>query len=463
MIELEHVSFRYAEAEIEAIKDISLKIEKGKCLVLSGSSGCGKTTITRLINGLIPNFYSGELSGSVKIDGESIKGKEPHELAMIIGSVFQNPRTQFFNTDTDSELVFAMENCGVNYEEMHRRYKRTVDNLHLEALCGRDIFALSGGEKQTIAFGSVYALSPEIYVLDEPSANLDRGAIQRLREILLNIKKEGKTLLISEHRLYYLQDVADHIALMDRGELKAIYDIDILAKSTTKTLYSMGLRTLMDVKISSFTVSCPLKIPALEVRNLTVKRGKETVLKEIGFSVNYGEIIGVTGENGTGKTTLARTICGLMKEKKGSIYFDGKPVAFKIRKQCVYLVMQDPNYQLFSDSVEGEMELNASGKTPKKEIVHNILSSLALTNVKHRHPLSLSGGQKQRLCIGLAAISPAQVLIFDEPTSGLDFKNMCRVSKIIRELAKQNKAVVVISHDNEFLNLVCTRTISLSI
>ena len=129
MIELKQVSFRYAGTETEALRSISLKINKGKCVVLSGSSGCGKTTITRLINGLIPSFYPGELSGTVKITGEDIAGREPHELASQIGSVFQNPRTQFFNTDTDSEIVFGMENCGVPYEEMQYRYERTVNNL----------------------------------------------------------------------------------------------------------------------------------------------------------------------------------------------------------------------------------------------------------------------------------------------------------------------------------------------
>ena len=125
MIQLEHVSFRYAEMETKALENISLQVDRGKCVVLSGSSGCGKTTITRLINGLIPSFYPGELSGTVKIAGEDIAGLEPHELATKIGSVFQNPRTQFFNTDTDSEIVFGMENCGISYEEMHDRYEQT--------------------------------------------------------------------------------------------------------------------------------------------------------------------------------------------------------------------------------------------------------------------------------------------------------------------------------------------------
>ena len=157
---------------------------------------------------------------------------------------------------------------------------------------------------------------------------------------------------------------------------------------------------------------------------------------------------------------MARTICGLMKEKEGDIYFAGKLMDVRMRKQLVFLVMQDPNYQLFSDSVVGEMALTASGDTPDSDEVRRILSVLELTDVRDRHPLSLSGGQKQRLCIALAALSPARILLFDEPTSGLDFGNMNRVANMLKELSKK-KAIIVISHDNEFLNLICTRIMSL--
>ena len=184
-------------------------------------------------------------------------------------------------------------------------------------------------------------------------------------------------------------------------------------------------------------------------------------MKNVNISLDYGDIVGIIGENGVGKTTLARTVCGLMKEKNGDIYSEGQRMNISMRKQVSFLVMQDPNYQLFSDSVVGEMVLTATGEIPDSEDVQKILSSLELTGVRNRHPLSLSGGQKQRLCVALAALSPARILFFDEPTSGLDFENMNRVAKMLKELSGK-KAIVVISHDNEFLNLVCTRIISLS-
>ena len=461
MIEFIKLSFAYKDMEKASLRELHLNIPKGQCVLLCGASGCGKTTVTRLVNGLIPHFFEGKLSGKVTVKGMNVAETEISTLSDSVGTVFQNPRTQFFNTDTDSEIVFGMENCGISYEEMHCRYEETVNNLDLENLCGRDIFALSGGEKQQIAFGSIYALSPEIYVLDEPSANLDRIATLRLRNLLLQLKNSGKTLLISEHRLYYLRDVADQVALIREGRLTGLYDMNRLVDTPVETLNSMGLRTLWDIEISPYPASCTARIPALEIRNLSVKRGGKTVLKNVNISLDYGDIVGIIGENGVGKTTLARTVCGLMKEKNGDIYSEGQRMNVSMRKQVSFLVMQDPNYQLFSDSVVGEMVLTATGEIPDSEDVQKILSSLELTGVRNRHPLSLSGGQKQRLCVALAALSPARILFFDEPTSGLDFENMNRVAKMLKELSGK-KAIVVISHDNEFLNLVCTRIISLS-
>ena len=422
MIELNDVSFRYEGTDTNALTHISLTVNSGECVVLAGGSGCGKTTITRLINGLIPHFYAGELAGHVKIDGRNITGCEPHELSALVGSVFQNPRTQFFNTDTDSELVFGMENCGVPYDEMHRRYDATVRELHLQKLCGRDIFALSGGEKQSIAFGSVYALSPEIYVLDEPSANLDRAAIERLGQLLLSLKRAGKTVLVSEHRLYYLRKAADRVVLMNHGEITGVCDMAALAKNSVQALHELGLRAVNDTDIQILPASCPIQIPAIEARNVTVKRKKRVVLQNVSFTVQKGEIVGVTGPNGIGKTTLARTVCGLMQEKQGDIYFDGLLMDLRSRKLCTFLVMQDPNYQLFSDSVENELGLTISTERPDEAKTQEILEALDLQNLRTRHPLSLSGGQKQRLCIALAALSDAEVLLFDEPTSGLDYR-----------------------------------------
>lgn len=462
MIELEQVSFRYDGSFGDTLQNISLSVGRGECVVLTGASGCGKTSLTRLINGLIPHFFSGNLEGRVTVNGHDIAGCEPHNLAHIVGSVFQNPRTQFFTTDTDSELVFGMENCGVPYEVMHRRYIDTVQTLRLEKLCGRDIFALSGGEKQRIAFGSIFALHPQVYILDEPSANLDETGIQTLREILLLLKAQGKTIFIAEHRLYYLRELADRIVYMKDGKITRIFSSSELVGLSVPDVNALGLRAFSPQVLNVQPRAAFEGVPALELRGLSASYEKDKkVFSDISAEISVGEIVGIIGPNGRGKTTLAHTICGLHREKSGGVLFDGKPIKPKSRSQYAFLVMQDPNYQLVCDSVLSELQLAASNQSPDSREITSILKALDLDSVGDRHPLSLSGGQKQRLCIALAALSPAKILIFDEPTSGLDYANMKRVSGMFRMLAERGKAILAISHDNEFLSGVCSRIISL--
>ena len=203
-IDFRNVSFTYPDKESGALKDINLHIGQGEFVLLTGASGCGKTTITRMLNGLVPGFYGGEIDGKVLLDGRDIREYKSYEIASIVGSVFQNPRTQFFNVDTDSEITFGLENAGVPAKEINTVLEKVTKELQLKNLRGRDIFKLSGGEKQKIAFASVYASAPELYLMDEPSANLDLAGIDALKKCLEKIKTEGKTIVIAEHRLYYL-------------------------------------------------------------------------------------------------------------------------------------------------------------------------------------------------------------------------------------------------------------------
>lgn len=462
MINMEHVSFQYSGAERENLQDFNLQIKKGECVVLTGESGCGKTSVTRLINTLIPHFYEGEMSGAVFIDGVDTRTIQPHELSDKIGSVFQNPRSQFFSLDTDSEIVFGMENKGMPYRTMRERYQQTIRELHIEKLTDRNLFDLSGGQKQTIAFASVYALSPDIYVLDEPSSNLDPEAIQELRRLLLLIKSQGKTIIVSEHRLYFLNGIADRIVLMERGKLKQSWSAKEFALLSAEHVKALGLRSYTPTKLELSEIP-PVQntVPAVEVKNLTIGYEKEKpVAQGLNFRVYPGEIVGVVGKNGCGKSTLARTLCGLQKELCGEILYSGAKVTTKCRIGKAYLVMQDPDYQLFADSVYQELLLALSDQKNKDEKqIDAILEELNLMPYKERHPMSLSGGQKQRTAIGVAALRDTEVLIFDEPTSGLDYKNMESVAEILQTLSQRGRAILVISHDNELLMKICSRVL----
>ena len=212
MIELKNVSFSYHTDEFNSgVYDINLTIPSGQTVLLCGASGCGKTTITRLINGLAPVYYQGELKGEILIDGIDSSKVTLYELSKKIGSVFQNPRSQFFSVDSTSEIAFGCENTGIPREEMYRRIGQVAGDLNIESLLDRNLFALSGGEKQKIACASVSAMQPEILVLDEPSSNLDLHTISDLKEVIRKWKEQGKTVIIAEHRLYYLMELADRI------------------------------------------------------------------------------------------------------------------------------------------------------------------------------------------------------------------------------------------------------------
>lgn len=459
MINLSNVSFSYGTEKQNNLKNVSLDIKEGECVLLCGASGCGKTTITRLINGLIPHFYHGKLQGNINVCGLDTIKADMATISDHVGSVFQNPRTQFFNTDTDSEIVFGLENRGVPKEELKETLEKITKELQLEHLQNRSIFELSGGEKQKIAFASVYATNPDIFVLDEPSSNLDRKAIFSLAELLKKVKAQGKTIVVAEHRIWYLMDIADRVVFMENGKIVSNLTIDEFRSLTNDKVRDMGLRcrSLSDIKQAAINVQTTAKY--LFIKNLSVALDTEKIIKDVSFSVNGGEVLGIIGENGAGKTTLARTICGLQKATNGSIKIQGKISTEKERKRMSYMVMQDVNYQLFTESVETECILGI--KKPDKEAVKKALEMLDLIAFKDRHPISLSGGQKQRLAVAVSLLCDKEVIVFDEPTSGLDLKSMREVSALTKLLSEQGKIVIAITHDYEFISSVCSRVLTL--
>lgn len=460
MITLEKVSFAYQDSASIGIHNISLSIGTGECLLLCGRSGCGKTTVTRLINGLIPHFYNGALTGKVQVAGMDIAASPMYAITEKVGSVFQNPRSQFFNVDTDSEIAFGLENMAYPVNEIRRRVAQTARELKLERLLTRNIFALSGGEKQKIAFASVYALAPAVYVLDEPSSNLDVPAIADLQALLRRLKSQGKTIVIAEHRLYYLQDIVDRVIYMENGRIQAEYTGSAFRHMQAEERSSKGLRT-MDLR----TVPVPdakkqPENPVLEMHNLTIARDRTPILANIRLAASRGDVIGVTGNNGAGKSTFSLTLCGLRPELSGLLLWEGLPVNRQQRLALSYMVMQDVNYQLFAASVAEECLLGNS--RPDELAVAAVLHRLALSAYRQCHPLALSGGQKQRVAVAVGQLCNKEILIFDEPTSGLDFGSMLAVSQLIRDLAAAGKVIFVVTHDYELVASTCNRVICLA-
>lgn len=463
MITFENFSFRYEERENFTLKGVNLSIQTGEFILLTGRSGCGKTTLIRTLNGLIPHFYSGEMKGDVCLDGKSLMKQKPSDLAGVIGTVFQDPRSQFFMTDTTRELAFGCENLGLDREETVNRITKSVLDLELLNYLNRSIFELSSGEKQRIAVGSVYALNPKVYIFDEPSANLDFDATKQLTKIMCKLKDAGYTVIVVEHRFYYLRELIDRTILLQNGRIEKIFTREEFLSMPESVRIHYGLRTAFperDQRTQIHKHFAKKQERILSVKNLNFSyKNRVNVLQNVNFEVYGGDVIGILGHNGVGKTTLLSIVTGLLKEDGGEIYYNRKKLSPYRRRKLSYLVMQDTDYQLFASTVGEELSLGIKGDC--SELVDDTLNSLELKVYKQTHPAALSGGQKQRVTIGAAIVKESPIIFFDEPTSGLDYDSMIRVSHLIEELSKKGSIIFVVSHDFEFIARTCTEILQL--
>ena len=464
VIDFDNVSFSYGTQTEGSLRNINFKVKEGEFILLTGQSGSGKTTVTRLINGLIPHFFEGVLTGTVKVLGSDIKTITPGEMGKNIASIFQNPRSQFFTTNSTKEVAFALENYGIDRDEMIDRVNCAFHDLEAENLMDRDMFSLSSGEKQKIAIIAAKTLNPKIYVFDEPSANLDIHSIIKLKKNMEWLKKQGHTVIVSEHRLFYLKNLVDKCLIMKDGkidrELKK-NDIDNLNDSDIRA-YKLRTFKLSNIKYELKDNLIVNKQNAdFKVENLSFSYDvNHSVLSNCNLEGNFGETVAIVGHNGSGKTTLGKIMSGLLKARGGQFFIEGKLTKQKELYKSVYFVMQDADYQLYSDSVVSELMLSSMNSIKQNdEKIENAITLLNISSFRNRHPQSLSGGQKQRVTIAAAIASNKKILIFDEPTSGLDYENMKVVSEAINTLRKKEILIFVISHDLEFLSRVATKAV----
>lgn len=451
VIEFSDFSFSYQNGNQASLSNISLSIHKGEFILLTGHSGCGKTTLTRCINGLIPDFFDGEVSGKGIVCGMDISSHETGDFSPHVGSVFQDPRSQFFTLHVKTEIPFPSENLGKPMLPMRRQYQKAVDALHIENLLGKSIFDLSSGEKQKVAIASIYAAGVQIYVLDEPSANLDSAGCTQLRQVLEKLKEEGSTIIISEHKLYYLNGLPDRTLIMKNGEIREEMQGRIFEQQSSRWYTRQGLRKSDLSYVEPVSQKAGRGSCTIRAENLSFGySGRPMLWENVSFQAHGGEIVGIAGRNGAGKSTLIRTLMGLEKPKTGKIFLDGKYAPKQRRRQKSFYVMQDVDYQLFAPSVLDEMLMGTQNPEKEREKAISILRRFGLENHIKCHPTTLSGGQKQRLSIALAMMHRLPFVYLDEPTSGLDAENMLEVSLAIREMADSGSCMFVITHDYEF-------------
>lgn len=469
MIDLESVSFKYGSSEETeySIKDISLHISKGECVVITGESGCGKTTLTRIINGLCPNYYDGVLEGSYILDGERIFGsktdktknlyddyeKSLDEIGLIVGNVFQDPRSQFFAVNTTDEIVLAMENRNFSRELMEKRLNEVDKLMGIHSLLNHYLFKLSSGEKQKVAIASAVSVEPKVVILDEPSSNLDSEGMIQLGELLMKLKEKEYTIVLSEHRMNYLKCVADRMLVMKSGSIEKDYSREEMLKLSDEEVINMGLRVLSDIPPFAPTGRKLGDAPLLRMENISYKRGKRILFSDYSAEFYRGQVTAITGKNGIGKTTFCRIISGEIRQNKGKVFIYGANIPAKKRIDDCFFLGQDADYQIFTPTVLQEVTLNTVYHEDDEE-VKKILDEFDLWKYRKRHPASLSGGQKQRVLLVAALLMNKPILILDEPTSGLDGRHMRIIAKYLRAAAENGTCVLVITHDREFINIV---------
>lgn len=450
---MEDISFSYENnRNVQNLTDINLNVEKGEVILLCGESGCGKTTLTRFLNGLIPNFFDGKREGNVYLGSDLISKMPIYEISKHIGSVFQNPKTQFFNVDTTSELVFGCENLSMSVDDIKKRLDKVVSDFNISNLVDKNIFKLSGGEKQKIACASVSAVNPDVLVLDEPSSNLDSKSSWDLENIIKKWKKDGKTVIIAEHKLFFLSDVIDRALFIKDGKTTNEWSINEF-KNINHRHFGLRQLNLDNLKLKRKEYYCDNQ-EFLELKNFKFNYGKTRVLDIDNVKIPKNEIIAIIGQNGAGKSTFANCLCGIKRRCKGELIYDGKALKRKDRIKKSYMVMQDVNHQLFTESVLDEVLLSMDEENV--ELAEDILRDMNLIHLKDAHPMALSGGEKQRVAIASAIASKKEILIFDEPTSGLDLKNMVKVSENLKYLQNLGITSFIITHDFELICETCS-------
>ena len=496
------------------IEGMSFDIRDGECVVLCGRSGAGKSTVLRLINGLAPAFYEGTLHGSVLVAGREPASMPPEQRVRTFGVVFQDPRSQFFMNTVQDEIAFSAENIGLEPMSVKKSVRDAAMLLNIEPLLYRTVDTLSAGQKQRVAIAAALILSPQILILDEPVSNLDADGIEILTGLLAEIKKRGTTIIISEHRLHTFLGIADSFLHIENGRAAHRWTAEEFCRLQEGELRQFGFRYPGMAELSLRTnhirttevigqpesaalketpkraaaveTSTPdpaVKLPAaakiepdtsrsaLCVSNVTYlyrnvryaedssekssSKERECGIRNISLTFPQGSVTALTGKNGAGKTTLCKVLCGLLRQQSGCITLNRQKLSCAQRRRMSYFVMQDADYQLYSDSVINELLLGREPSQSVKERAEEALELFRLQAVRNRHPASLSGGEKQRVVIAAAYCSEAQLFVFDEPTSGMDGEGLLSMAQWAGMLAQAGKTVVIITHDELLSEMAC--------
>lgn len=432
IVELQGVSYWYPDTDKAAIADVNLKIAKGEFLLITGSSGSGKSTICRCINGIVPKFMGGKFKGRIIVNGMDMINTPVHEIAKYVGMVFQDPENQIVMNTVENEIAFGLENMLLKQDAIEKRIHEILEYMGISDLRYRKTGELSGGEKQKIVIASVLAMQPRIIVLDEPLSQLDPESAKWVLKLIRRLNKElGITIIIAEHRTGDIS--ADRIFDMDKKRYVA----------SNKAVKNSNPCNKIEKNNNSGIV-------AIDVENLSFSYNSG-VLKDVNLRIHAGEFVAISGHNGSGKTTLVKHFNGLLKPEKGRVRILGRETGkCKVEElaKIVGYVPQNPNELLFSDTVIDELKF-----TLKNLKVYGnpeeLLDKLNLSCFKLSCPRDLSGGQKQRVAIASVVVANQKILILDEPTRGMDLESRKRLLELLKKLHNERRTIILVTHDME--------------
>ncbi|NIW44742.1 MAG: ATP-binding cassette domain-containing protein [candidate division Zixibacteria bacterium] len=502
-IKFNNVAFTYEGANQPALKDINLTVSPGEIILITGPAGSGKTTLCSCINGLIPHFHEGELRGDVFIRKYNTRNSRVGGLASLVGMVFQDPESQLVTNSVADEIAFGPENFGVPRDEINKRLDEALKATRLEGYDEREPHSLSGGEQQACVIASVFAMQPEIYVLDEPLANLDpEGKAQVMRVVVDLAKQRGKTLILVEHALEEVLPLVDRLIVMDQGQivkdgpveeilqagdipyvftrpsiirLGEKYGISPLPFSSQdfyskfSSQYQLGKLKWIETGNNHSTSAEPIII--LENIRYSYNKSDDTqreALRDVSLSIAPSEMVAIMGRNGSGKTTLIRHIIGLIQPDEGKVAVLGKDVASTPTHELarhVGFCFQNPNHQIVSFNVRDEIifGLKAHGIDPS-EFEGRIRKSLEFVNMLDHidsEVFDLGKGQKQRLALASVLSLEPEILIVDEPTTGQDPRMAQEIFEILQRLNESGTTIIIITHQIDYAAAFARRAVVL--
>ena len=481
---IENLSFRYRDRPAAAIDHITFTANPGEILLIAGASGCGKTTLIRSVNGLIPRSYKGVVSGRILIFGEDTASWKLSQISQKVGTVLQDPERQILGTKVLNEVAFGLENLGLPRPEIIQRVDEALAFLKISDLRDRDTFNLSGGEKQKVALAGVLAMRPNILLLDEPLASLDPASAQDSLDMVRRLADDGMTVLMVEHRVEdVLRIRPERVMFMDGGQIRYLGLLDGLSKVVNYHEVKLPAEDIVErarldqapaelhiLPSASDSKSWPDRDQTL-VKFDNVAFGYEPdneILHGINLEIKRGDVIAVLGPNGAGKTTFVKHAIGLLKPRSGHVLVNGRDTrelsVAQIANTLGY-VFQSPSHMLFAPTVREELAFGPTNMNhPKDQIEQEVKTALKIVNLSDKEqdpPLALSFGQQKRVSIAAILAMRSRILVMDEPTAGQDYFNYMNFMDSILQMPGF-EAILFITHDVDLAVIYANRVLLLA-